>query len=188
MMSKELLKKIGIVGVSFGLVGSPLLFAAEHEGQESDAPEQQQPADPATPADPGEPGEPATPADPADPADPATPADDDEDVGIDEAGFLSSKEENQFFADDLTGQNIKSLVEDDEEIGTIDKVLLNEDGEVVAVTVSVGGFLGMGDKTVAIEWEALELSRDDDGDYVISASISQDEIENAEEFQADPDE
>jgi hypothetical protein len=182
MMSKDLLKKIGIIGVSFGLVGSPLLFAAEHEGPEPDGSEQQQPADPATPADPGEPGEPAT------PADPAAPADNGEDVDTEEAGFLTSKEENQFFADDLTGQNIKSLVEDDEEIGTIDNVLLNEDGEVVAVTVSVGGFFGMGDKTVAIEWDALELSRDDDGEYVISVSVSQEEIENAEEFQADRDE
>ncbi|MBD3898396.1 hypothetical protein IEI94_21295 [Halomonas sp. ML-15] len=40
MMSKEFLKKIGIVGVSFGLIASPLAFADMHD-------EEYEPQDPA---------------------------------------------------------------------------------------------------------------------------------------------
>ncbi|APX94648.1 hypothetical protein BWR19_17925 [Halomonas sp. 1513] len=40
MMSKEFLKKVGIVGVSFGLIASPLAFADMHD-------EEYEPQDPA---------------------------------------------------------------------------------------------------------------------------------------------
>jgi hypothetical protein len=42
-------------------------------------------------------------------------------------------------------------------IGDISDVLVNEDGEVIAVLVGVGGFLGIGEKDVAVSMSALEF-------------------------------
>lgn len=101
-----------------------------------------------------------------------------------EATYLTSQPEGSFYADSLTGNQVKSSVEDDEDIGTISDLIIDEDGQIQAVVVGVGGFLGMGEKDVAIEWDSLELTKDEDGDdYVIRVNASQDALEEAEEYE-----
>ncbi|AQU81662.1 MAG: PRC-barrel domain-containing protein [Halomonas sp.] len=101
-----------------------------------------------------------------------------------EATYLTSQPEGSFYADSLTGNQVKSSVEDDEDIGTISNLIIDEDGQIQAVVVGVGGFLGMGEKDVAIEWDSLELTKDEDGDdYVIRVNASQDALEEAEEYE-----
>lgn len=41
MMSKEFLKKLGIVGITFGLAASPLAFADFHEEEEEGVPQEE---------------------------------------------------------------------------------------------------------------------------------------------------
>lgn len=101
-----------------------------------------------------------------------------------EAMYVTRKEQNEFLADDLMDTEIHSTAEDDEGIGSIEDLLINEDGEITAVIVNVGGFLGMGEKQIAIEWDSLELTKEDD-DYVIKTNASQDALENAEEFESE---
>jgi sporulation protein YlmC with PRC-barrel domain len=77
-------------------------------------------------------------------------------------------------------------VEEDEDIGTISDLVIDEDGQIQAVVMGIGGFLGMGEKDVAVEWDSLELTKDDDGDdYVIRVNASQDALEAAEEYERD---
>ncbi len=100
-----------------------------------------------------------------------------------EATYLTSAPEGTFHADALTGNQVRSSVEDDEDIGTITDLVIGEDGQIHAVVVGVGGFLGMGEKNVAIEWDSLELTKDKDGeDYVITVNASEDALQSAEEF------
>jgi hypothetical protein len=47
-----------------------------------------------------------------------------------------------------------------EEIGEIDEVLVDSTGKPVAVAAEVGGFLGIGDKTVVIGLDQLQLQND----------------------------
>ena len=83
---------------------------------------------------------------------------------------------------------IAAHVEDDEDIGTITDLVIGEDGQINAVVVGVGGFLGMGEKNVAIEWDSLELTKDEDGeDYIITVNASQDALESAEEYNRNGD-
>ncbi len=44
-----------------------------------------------------------------------------------------------------------------ETIGEISDVLIDRNGKVIAVIVGVGGFLGIGEKDVAVPFEALEI-------------------------------
>tara|TARA_R110001599_G_scaffold210251_2_gene407500 strand:+ start:417 stop:845 length:429 start_codon:yes stop_codon:yes gene_type:complete len=106
-----------------------------------------------------------------------------------EATYLTETPENTFHADALTGNQVKSSVEDDEDIGTITDLVISEDGQINAVVVGVGGFLGMGEKNVAIEWDSLELTKnEDDDDYVITVNASEDALEAAEEYNRNEDE
>ncbi|MBR2513609.1 MAG: PRC-barrel domain-containing protein [Halomonas sp.] len=105
-----------------------------------------------------------------------------------EATYLTSQPQGTFHADSLMGNDVKSSVEDDEDIGTISDLIINEDGQIQAVVVGVGGFLGMGEKDIAIEWDSLELTKDhDDEEYVIRVNASQDALEDAEEYERDND-
>ena len=45
-----------------------------------------------------------------------------------------------------------------EEIGAIDDVILDaEEGNVTAAVLSVGGFLGLGAKSIAVDWSELQI-------------------------------
>jgi sporulation protein YlmC with PRC-barrel domain len=47
-----------------------------------------------------------------------------------------------------------------ETVGSINDVYLDDSGKVQAVIVSVGGFLGVGAKTVAVKWDDLKYGKD----------------------------
>ncbi|CEP37129.1 MULTISPECIES: PRC-barrel domain-containing protein [Halomonadaceae] len=105
-----------------------------------------------------------------------------------EATYLTETPAGTFHSDALTGNQVKSSVEDDEDIGTITDLVIDEDGQINAVVVGVGGFLGMGEKNVAIEWDSLELTKEEDGeDYVITVNASEDALEAAEEYHRSED-
>ena len=105
-----------------------------------------------------------------------------------EASYLTHAPENTFHSDSLTGNQVRSSVENDEDIGTINDLIIDEDGKINAVVVGVGGFLGMGEKNVAIEWESLELTKDENGeDYVISVNASEEALQEAQEYKRGDD-
>ncbi|RUR34167.1 PRC-barrel domain-containing protein [Vreelandella nanhaiensis] len=103
-----------------------------------------------------------------------------------EATYLTTAPEGTFYAGSLTGNDVQSSVEDDDNIGTINDLIINEDGQIQAVVIGVGGFLGMGEKDVAIEWDSLELTHNqDNNDYEIRVNASRDALEEADEFDRD---
>lgn len=104
--------------------------------------------------------------------------------GMDET-YLSDKDENAFHTSELIGETVSSK-EDDEEIGAVKDLIVDEDGSVIGVTVGIGGFLGIGDKTVAIAWDALELSGDQrDGGYDIRVDADRESLSQAVEYEAE---
>ena len=70
-------------------------------------------------------------------------------------------------------------------IGEIDDLVISETGEVKAVLVDVGGFLGMGEKTVSVSMDQLRMIRDGDSedDYFIVFTADRAALENAPAFE-----
>jgi sporulation protein YlmC with PRC-barrel domain len=68
---------------------------------------------------------------------------------------VAAPQPGQMLGSDLTGTNVYGM--NNETIGDINDVLIGRDGRVVAVVVGVGGFLGIGQKDVAVPFEALEI-------------------------------
>lgn len=73
------------------------------------------------------------------------------------AGYVSADTDN--LATRLIDQPVYSSTGDDaEEIGNISDLVFSEQGEINAVIIDVGGFIGIGQKSVAVDFGALEFT------------------------------
>ena len=101
------------------------------------------------------------------------------------ATYLSSAPANSFGTDKLIGAEVKSR-SDNETIGTISDLVIDENGQIAAVIVEAGGFLGMGQKHVAVSWDSIERRSNDKGDgYVLSVDTTKEALENAPEYKTE---
>jgi sporulation protein YlmC with PRC-barrel domain len=80
-------------------------------------------------------------------------------------------------ASKLIGTKVTNM--QDQSVGAVDDVVLDNDGKVVSVLVSVGGFLGLGEKRVAVAFKELLISRAEDGDPVVKVTLSKQSLETA---------
>jgi len=73
----------------------------------------------------------------------------------------------------------------DEEIGTLSDIILDEQGRVAAVIVTTGEVMGIGGETKALSWDDLQVRRQygEDGEYNVIVNMSQEELENLKEFE-----
>ncbi|AWB21521.1 PRC-barrel domain containing protein [Methylobacterium currus] len=72
------------------------------------------------------------------------------------AGFLTRPEPGFLRASKLVG--VKVIGMDHVRVGEIEDVLLTEDGRVRAAVIGVGGFLGIGQKSVAVPFDKLAFN------------------------------
>lgn len=101
--------------------------------------------------------------------------------------YLSSAPANSFNSDKLIGAELQSR-SNDETVGEISDLVIGEDGHIAAVIVEVGGFLGLGEKEVAVSWDAIERRSNEDGDgYYYSVDTTKDALNNAPEYKTEDD-
>jgi sporulation protein YlmC with PRC-barrel domain len=136
------------------------------------------PADPAmAPADPA-----MAPADPAmAPADPAmAPADNAmAPMAMPREGY-NTIEVDALTADNLIGATV--IGPDGNDIAEVGDLLLAADGALDAMLVDFGGFLGLGQKTVAVSMDNLEFAANENGDLVVYSDFTREQLEAAPEY------
>lgn len=86
-------------------------------------------------------------------------------------------------ADKLVGTDVK--VADDTKVGEIGDVILGKDGKVEAYVIDVGGFLGIGEKPVAMSAEGLQVMADAAGAMVIYSPFTKEQLENQPAYDED---
>lgn len=73
-------------------------------------------------------------------------------------------------------------------IGEIGDFIVGVDGSLQGVVIDVGGFLGLGEREVAISWDALvpvfEESNPDD--WLLTVPVTEETLNNAPELDRDP--
>ena len=69
-----------------------------------------------------------------------------------------------------------------ERIGEINEVVLTKDGKVAAVVIGVGGFLGIGEREVAVTFDSLRLTLDSSNNTVAALSTTKDDLKAAPEW------
>src|SRR5215211_3397131 len=72
--------------------------------------------------------------------------------------FMTHMNPDQWRASKLVGVNIYG--QNNEKIGDVNEVLIDRKGNADAIVVGVGGFLGMGEKDVALPFSAVEWKYD----------------------------
>ena len=65
-------------------------------------------------------------------------------------------------------------------IGEVEDIVLNRDGEMIGIVAEVGGFLDIGDKHVFIETAGMKLVPVDDRSYSIVTGLSKDQLMDQE--------
>jgi sporulation protein YlmC with PRC-barrel domain len=68
---------------------------------------------------------------------------------------MTKADANQVMASKLIGTRVMSA--NNESIGDINDVIMDRNGQAVAAVVGVGGFLGIGEKDVAVPFASLEF-------------------------------
>ncbi len=73
---------------------------------------------------------------------------------------------------------------DNASIGEVNDVLIGNDGKIRAAVIGVGGFLGVGEKSVAIPFESLNITRKLDSTTIqkINVSYTKDQLKSAPTF------
>ncbi|RVV97754.1 hypothetical protein EKE94_09700 [Mesobaculum littorinae] len=95
-------------------------------------------------------------------------------------GQITMQGDNTILANELMGATVYN--DTDETVGDINNFIINFDGTVEGVVIGVGGFLGIGEKLVAIEIDSIEVVEDENGDLRLVTSSTQEDLENAPEF------
>ena len=153
--------------------------------------------DTTTPADPNAaPATEAPAADPnASPADPNAAPAADADAGADAAaaasvqsilatGYTVTDKDN--LATEIIGKQVySSTAEDAEHIGDVNNLVIGENGEIAAVVIGVGGFLGIGEKNVAVNYAELEWTVAADNSERFVLPTTKEALESAPDFQAE---
>lgn len=98
-------------------------------------------------------------------------------------GFLDAVPDRGFHSDNLVGKDVMNR-RNNETVGQVSDLVLDEDGQVVAVIISVGGLLGIGERDVAIEWDQIERRVDGD-DVALSVDFPEDRLDNAPDYDSD---
>jgi hypothetical protein len=117
---------------------------------------------------------------------------------ISDAKFLASQSADQWVFSKFKGTDV--LGPDNAKVGDVNDLLFEKNGKIIGMIVGVGGFLGIGEKSVAIDMGAFQVvpastgsttgaaggaaSSDNDPTNVkLKVSWTKDQLKNAPDFQ-----
>jgi fructose-specific component phosphotransferase system IIB-like protein len=72
------------------------------------------------------------------------------------AAVVTQQQAGEYLAEDVIGATVRNA--QNENIGSVTDLVIDSGGQVKAAIVSVGGFLGIGDKHVAVPWTEMRLT------------------------------
>lgn len=75
----------------------------------------------------------------------------------------------------------------DNKIGDIVDVLVDKSGKVATLIIGVGGFLGAGEKDVAVPFEAVQVTNKNNNKWYLVMNATKDDLKNAPGFTYDRD-
>ena len=96
--------------------------------------------------------------------------------------FVNTQNASEWRSSKLVGANVYGP--DNKKIGDINDLLVDASGNIRAAVIGVGGFLGVGEKDVAVPFDALTITRKLDSTAIdkITVSYNKDELKNAPKF------
>ncbi len=103
-------------------------------------------------------------------------------TGILATGYTIVDEDN--LATEIMGKQVySSAASDAEHIGDVNNFVIGDDGQINAVIIGVGGFLGIGVKDVAVNFSELEWVTAEDGSERFVLPTTKEALEAAPTFE-----
>lgn len=100
------------------------------------------------------------------------------DVTVD--GYVAAELE-EMTSENLTGARVYGV--NDEDVGEVSELILNDQGQVELVVLDIGGFLGLGEHQVAVTFDELNIQRADaGGDFRVYIDATEDSLEAQPEY------
>lgn len=97
-------------------------------------------------------------------------------------GFLEAKP-GQLLVSSFIGQSVyESDANDAKSVGKLNDLITSPDGQIDAAVIGVGGFLGVGEKDVAVSPDQLQLAMRSDGKKWLVIKATKDELSAAPSF------
>ncbi|HEY8125717.1 MAG TPA: PRC-barrel domain-containing protein, partial [Methylocystis sp.] len=96
--------------------------------------------------------------------------------------FLTTLPQNALLVSNIHDQNVYDPQEN--KIGEVKDLILDRGGKVTAAIISVGGFLGMGQKDVAIAFNDLQAT-ERNNKWWLTVNATKDELKSATGFRFD---
>ena len=102
------------------------------------------------------------------------------------AGQIVVQDANTILANDLIGLTVYEP--NKEKIGKISDLILSKDAKTVeGFVVGVGGFLGLGEKSVALKLDRLQMTLAPNGGVHLTMDVKKEELANAPSFKSKQD-
>ena len=97
-----------------------------------------------------------------------------------QAAAIPARQPDMVFGSNILNESVYGP--DGANIGEVEDILVKSDGKIEGLVVGVGGFLGLGEKNVALRMDQFKVMPEADGRARINVSATEDELRNAPEF------
>ena len=94
--------------------------------------------------------------------------------------FIVEQQEGQWFASEFIGQTVQN--NDGQALGEVADLVFDKDGKAAGVIISSGGFLGMGERRIAVPLEAVDRSIDENGTAKLTLASDPENMQAAPVF------
>jgi len=179
-----MLKKLFLLSTVASLAAFPALAQDSTQQPTTITPPAEQAADPNAPAPAADPNAPATTdvtqqptTDPAQPAEPATAEAEQPATPPPTEAVIPAQAAGDVRAEKLIGMTVYDTNGD--KVGQVKDILFNEQGQATGVVLSVGGVLGLGAKSVGLQWSEVDIQPDAE---VAKVQYNKDQLEAAPDF------
>ena len=96
------------------------------------------------------------------------------------AQFINEQKTDDMLASTIIGKS--AVNSQDEAIGDVNDLVTDRSGKIVAALIGVGGFLGIGEKDVAVRFEDLKLIRDENNNTKVVLNVSKETLASAPDY------
>lgn len=98
----------------------------------------------------------------------------------DSIDYFAQQQSGEWLATKFIGKTVESSAGDD--LGDVNDVIVGENGDVLGAVIGVGGFLGIGEKNVAVPFENISTAMKGENESVIVLNVTKEELEAAPDY------
>lgn len=101
-------------------------------------------------------------------------------ASVDTSHFQTNQGQDQWLVGNLWRKSVYNQA--GQSIGDLNDLIMDKDGKIAAVVVGVGGFLGLGEKNVAVDFNQLQQHGGISPNRIV-LNMSEQDLRNAPTFQ-----